>query len=277
MGGICQECTGSLRQSSGVMRGSKHGVTYQVQDLDAEAERERFEDAEVHADGTESSFHSHTSWRRRGCMLRSSTKPYWRRHTLHCLVLCSILFGVAAAYCLDGTGTNDIMTAVYVIVQIVTTVGYGDVPVQSQAIKVGMTFYVLFLIIVAGYVFNVFKEWVFSLEIERIKDAISREDQRGNRSHLLMQRAGLFFFLSIALGTLFYRLWEQCSCSYGYTWKTYTEARSLDGTLCPEYHTTPRLGWPDIDFKTCEEAGGFVKTWIDAFYMSVITHYCRFW
>jgi hypothetical protein len=60
----------------------------------------------------------------------------------------------------------------------------------------------------------------------------------------------LLFAVFVGFGTIFYALYEGCSCSYGVS--------KIDGCLDHEYYA-------------CVATGGAVKTWIDAFYMAMIT------
>lgn len=57
-------------------------------------------------------------------------------------------------------------------------------------------------------------------------------------------------------GTVFFKFHEACSCSYGHTW--------VGNESCPEL---PAL----VPFDVCVNSGGKVKSWVGAFYMSVVT------
>lgn len=63
--------------------------------------------------------------------------------------------------------------------------------------------------------------------------------------HLFASSAGFLFF--VVTGTVFYALVEPCSCSYG---------------------TTHVSGCVD---EYCDTTGGYQKTWVDSYYMAVIT------
>merc|ERR1712039_480112 len=62
--------------------------------------------------------------------------------------------------------------------------------------------------------------------------------------------SAFLFLSSIVFGTIFYKIVEPCNCSYG---------------------TTAVDGCDAQDFESCIHTGGFVKTWVNSFYMSVIT------
>jgi len=73
----------------------------------------------------------------------------------------------------------------------------------------------------------------------------------------------IFFVFFVAAGTYYYATYEKCSCSYGVT----RAPGCIDGVDV--------IGGTTVDGVTktdrCAATGGYVKTWTDAFYMSVIT------
>merc|ERR550514_687340 len=160
------------------------------------------------------------------------------------------------------------LTSLYVMTQIVTTVGYGDKTVTDDALKIFMTFYVMGCLVFLSYVINKYAERVLQKNDEIFRAEMARVEARlhsGGDSHrtwavkaisarmnacinCLMASGGFLFFL--IAGTCFYALFEGCTCSYG--------TSKVEGCI-----ESPR--------ELCYATGGHVKTWVDAYYMSVIT------
>ena len=90
-------------------------------------------------------------WGRRGLSIRADTDcirhPGW---TNLLLVLSYVMFGVAF---LTTQQNWQPVTALYVVVQIVTTIGYGDITVTNEE-KIFMTFYVLLGTVLVAKVVN---------------------------------------------------------------------------------------------------------------------------
>ena len=147
------------------------------------------------------------------------------------------------------------LTALYVVVQIVTTIGYGDITVTTEE-KVFMTFYVLLgTVLVAKIINDVGEEVLESASVRvdanlhRVEKYLSSSMEHGHCSaamHKLIA-ASLILLFFILLWVSFFAFYEDCSCSYGYT--------HVEG--CVE--------------EKCEETGGSTKSLIDATYMAVIT------
>jgi len=165
--------------------------------------------------------------------------------------------GIAAGMVFEGWS---VLTSFYVIVQIVTTIGYGDVTVHTEAGKLFMAVYVLVtLILIASFVTDALGTLVARNEdflrqrlrvIEAkvhpgIHDEAAAKAAYGKYNELFSSVA-LFIFYTV-LGTVFFWWYEDCSCSYGVS--------SIED--CHEHD--------------CVATGGATKTLIDAFYMSVIT------
>lgn len=165
--------------------------------------------------------------------------------------------GIAAGMIFEGWSA---LTSFYVIVQIVTTIGYGDVTVHTEQGKLFMALYVLVtLVLIASFVTDALATLVSKNEdflrkrlrvIEakvnsHIEDEAAARAAYGWHNDLLVS-VGLFAGY-VAFGTVFFWWYEDCSCSYGVS--------AIEE--CVEHK--------------CEETGGATKTIIDAFYMSVIT------
>jgi len=165
---------------------------------------------------------------------------------------------VISAHFIEGW---DMLTAGYVIVQIVTTVGFGDVTVTSQYMRFFCTIYVLVtLCFVAALMMDLMDQYMQSnaemvraslrsaeaAHMSSVHDAEEAKKAFGKYNAALA--SAVPFLIFVAGGTFFFRLFEPCVCSYG--------SRRIEGC---------------VDGPECSTTGGDVKTWIDAFYMSVIT------
>lgn len=153
------------------------------------------------------------------------------------------------------------VTSLYVMVQIVTTIGYGDIsmPASHYGMKVFISIYVFIgVVFVAALISNVMtdiierEEDLLRAQIRRLHaietgSGVEVPDGRSQARNKLIATF-ISFLLFVAFGTIFYATYEACSCSYGVS--------KIEGC---------------VEGPTCPETGGAVKTWIDAFYMSVIT------
>jgi len=154
------------------------------------------------------------------------------------------------------------LTAVYVIVQIVTTVGYGDITVSTEQGKFFMAFYVILTILILGAIVTDCVDSLLNKHADMLRKHIRKVHKlKGKESsssyfleilkefeHLIV--SAIVFGIFVAFGTIFYATYEKCTCSYGVT----AVKDCIDG----------------VD-EICAATGGYVKTYIDAFYMSVIT------
>jgi hypothetical protein len=81
-----------------------------------------------------------------------------RRFLIICLLLLTlVLGGVWSVRHIEGW---QIITSLYVVVQIVTTIGYGDFTVKSDSMKLFCAFYVLLIWVFGAYAFNHAFAWV---------------------------------------------------------------------------------------------------------------------
>lgn len=180
--------------------------------------------------------------------------PIWIRYpgwTNLVLVNFYCLFGVAF---LTTQQDWQPATALYVVVQIVTTIGYGDITVTDEE-KIFMTLYVLLgTVLVAKVVNDVSEELLASANAEidaslhRVERFLSgREVRKGcGRCHRLISATMIFLFF-VLLWVLFFRFYEDCTCSYGFT--------QIEGCVV----------------ERCAETGGNEKTLVDAVYMAMIS------
>jgi len=159
------------------------------------------------------------------------------------------------------------ITSCYVMVQIVTTIGYGDILVQNDAMKLWIACYVLLgVLILAGLVSNMAadilakQEKMLRQQFKRASRSLhitSDADPPSEFAKAVMKVAisAVIFLIFLGAGTIFYATYEACTCSYGLT--------AVEG--CVEHLDT----W--ISHEQCKSTGGQIKTWTDAFYMSVVT------
>jgi|Transcript_89667 hypothetical protein len=166
-----------------------------------------------------------------------------------------------------------VITSVYLMTQIITTIGYGDVVPHSNMGKIFTSFYALGTILYLGSLINLLVE---SIEKRMVAqgDADKLKNMQGPRDKTFLQRlqvtfgeieesvmasfgvwrsvvvSCIIFFFMVGVGTVFYATYEHCTCSYGID--------TIKGCV-------------DTSFTVCAATGGDVKTWTDSFYMCVIT------
>mmetsp|Transcript_9251 Transcript_9251/g.20569 ORF Transcript_9251/g.20569 Transcript_9251/m.20569 type:complete len:364 (+) Transcript_9251:117-1208(+) len=183
-----------------------------------------------------------------------------------CMKLTSILpvalfaIGVLALRYFEDWPT---LTCVYVIAQIVTTIGYGDFTVTGESAKTFLSVYVCVTLVVLAYCVNAYMgkvvEWhrdalrshLRSIEIWVDSDVSSPEQAATKYGRINEVLAISALFLTVLLGgAAFFRYYEHCSCSYG-----------LQGVP----------GCKETNYDTCVASGGFVKGWNGSIYMAIIT------
>lgn len=153
------------------------------------------------------------------------------------------------------------ITALYAIVQITTTVGYGDVTPTSAPMQLFVAAYSLALLLVVAHAATKFAESAVSSQVDALRRRLrsaevrllgeSEEDVRRRYSAFNQLVGSVLLMLAfVFFGTTFYRCYERCSCSYG--------------------HAILK-GCDDSSFEACERTGGHMQTWVSSFYMSVIT------
>merc|ERR1719171_2650471 len=124
-----------------------------------------------------------------------------------------------------------------------------------------MAFYVIFTILILGAIVTDCVDSMLQNNAAMLRKHIRKvHGMKSNQTrsyilellrefeHLIV--SAILFGIFVAFGTIFYATYEKCTCSYGVS--------HVNG--CIE-------STDDI----CAATGGYVKTWIDAFYMSVIT------
>jgi len=168
-----------------------------------------------------------------------------------------IIVGVAGVHLIEGW---QFLTSVYVIVQIVTTVGYGDFTVSNDKMKLFCAFYVILMLVFGAYAFNHVFDWVKNHSMDLPRKKIQALEHLWNcqgqgkgyvsEEYKELLTASFFAALAIAFGTIFYATYEGCTCSYG---KSHVEGCKIS------------------TYDECVATGGYIKTWVGAFYMSVIT------
>lgn len=177
------------------------------------------------------------------------------------LVFCWWLCGVIVMMICQG---ERFITASYVVMQIVTTIGYGDVPV-SHWMYWFFTIYVLVGIVIVANIINDFCDSLLDKRVDKLSasmrslqhrvrglesDDESEHDKAVSSAAFDLGAASLIFFVFVLFGVIFFALLESCSCSYGIT--------SIAGCNASSY---------DV----CVSTNGAAKSWADCVYMSVIT------
>mmetsp|Transcript_7987 Transcript_7987/g.14589 ORF Transcript_7987/g.14589 Transcript_7987/m.14589 type:complete len:390 (+) Transcript_7987:77-1246(+) len=202
------------------------------------------------------------------------------------MVVLLMAFGVISLKFIEGLS---VVTAVYVIVQMMTTVGYGDFTVNGDVPKLFCAFYAVLLLVFGAYAFDKVFDCMRNRTAEAMREGLRRDEKIGSSlpraltgevatphrelafkaqpssrhdedRSLLDGKVGescMKFLMASAIslsfvvfGTVFYATYERCTCSYGVS--------KVEGCK------------PD-PVEACIATGGYQKSWIASFYMSVIT------
>lgn len=188
-------------------------------------------------------------------------KRWWERHRL--LINLGIVFiyfviGVVFVKRAERWGT---LTSVYVIIQIITTIGYGDITVEQPSSEWFMIIYVFVGLMVCANIINEGIDRHLSNAAKAMRARLRRLEAYISRDipddEVAKERCGALNGVLVALsiyglfilaGTLFYAYYEACSCSYG--------ASHMEGCIKGDQ---------------CFATGGYRKNFRSALYMSVIT------
>lgn len=181
------------------------------------------------------------------------------------LTVVLLLVGIVLGMTLESW---DVVTAVYVLTQTVTTVGYGDVAPTHPAVRLYYSFLVLYVLATGTYVassqlYKSLGKAQHDLLHEKVLRATGhdsgRDENCGGESSGMCRPATPLGKLAVAtipailvvvFGTVFYAVFEACTCSYGKT--------RVPGCI-------------STDYASCAASGGWLKSWPAAFYMSIIT------
>eukprot|EP00928_Gymnodinium_smaydae_P030249 TRINITY_DN22540_c0_g4_i1.p1 TRINITY_DN22540_c0_g4~~TRINITY_DN22540_c0_g4_i1.p1 ORF type:complete len:371 (+),score=59.45 TRINITY_DN22540_c0_g4_i1:24-1136(+) len=158
-------------------------------------------------------------------------------------------------HCVDDEDRLDLVQALYLLVQIITSVGYGDVHVHTVRGKIFISFLVLFGLLFAAAAVTHFTEVVYNSSTNVLKEhmraglkmvqrcATAKPVQEPLSYKVKRLRSAVANFLGFLLaGTLFFALYDNCVC---------------EETFC--------------DRDACEDKGGQRRTLVDAFYLSIVT------
>lgn len=183
---------------------------------------------------------------------------YHSRLLVGSIVLVAI--GVAGGMAIEGWS---FLTSLYVIVQISTTIGYGDVTVDREWMQLFMTVYVLLSLLVVANFLNVLLNAVIERQRTAMLESLvklqvavhskihNKRDARrrlGKFNEVVV--SGILFVFAIVVGMVFFRIVERCTCSYG-----------VSGIR----------GCDNSSYEMCVSTGGHEHTFITTFYMAVIT------
>lgn len=138
------------------------------------------------------------------------------------LVVVYLAIGTIAEMKIQGSNFE---TAVYVVTQIITTIGYGDISVNDN-FRCFMTFYVIIgLVLIASIVTDYATRAVTAAQ-EGVRARMRDVEGKGNKKAIegMSEKTkalngfvvSLAIFLAfIFIGALFYYWYEPCTCSYG--------------------------------------------------------------
>lgn len=176
------------------------------------------------------------------------------------VILLVVAIGVVVLVLIAGWG---FVEALYVITQVFTTIGYGDFTVSTNALRLFMVFYCLVAVVLLAYMINLYVNTMVEKQADLIRvhlrslevyhdDEVDNEEQAKKKYGATNKfiATGLLFIICVIFGTVFYRLLEHCSCPSG-----------LQAVK----------GCNDDTYETCVATGGYTKSTVEAFYMSVIT------
>jgi potassium channel subfamily K len=155
-----------------------------------------------------------------------------------------------------------IMTSLYVITQIVTTVGYGDMTIHNPSSKIFISFYLMALMVLGSYYLNRFAQKLVDANQEKLEERLRRLRQGHHHLSIVtddvgrLVGSGVVFALMLLFGTVFYANYEACTCSYG---RAFVEG-------CKEPSWKDPKSW-----EVCKDTGGYVKGYTESWYMSVVT------
>jgi len=165
----------------------------------------------------------------------------------------------------DAYGDYETITSVYVLMQVLTTVGYGDVSVPEN-MHFALSVYCFLGLAIVAKVLNDFSSAILEGAYKRMQNRIAHVEALANEDIINAQEAEtrngkinklvvsfVLFLVFLFGGAIFYWVWEPCSCSYGVTAR---EGCREDG---------------DDPMDTCAKTGGQIKEFHHAFYMSMIT------
>jgi len=187
---------------------------------------------------------------------------------LAALCVAFVTTGVVAGMLIEGWKLS---TAIYFTVQVITTIGYGDITVTSDHMKFFCAVYVILMLMIAAYIINFIVDAIseknskfMTEQLHFIENAVIRLESGGSLDSKQASKVAKKHFkrydkvlaatasmvLVVLFGTIFFATYEACSCSYGV----------MRAENCI-----------DDSYQTCAKTGGFVKSWVSCFYMSVIT------
>lgn len=158
----------------------------------------------------------------------------------------------------------------YIICQLYTTVGYGDLTPKTNALKLYVSFYVISCLVVLAFSLSSVSSGI-AATTEQCQSMFFKSSTKAGCIAKMCglstpSRLNCFFFtlvfaVFVIFGMVFYMLEEPCSCSFGVT---------LAPPLPEAYRKLAPL-CDDSSYDRCVATGGYVLSWIDTFYMSVIT------
>jgi len=170
--------------------------------------------------------------------------------SLYATALLTVVLGVAVLHFVEGW---TLVSALYVIAQVVTTIGYGDITVTSDGMRLFMSFYTLWCLVLVAYALNTAVQNIVSRQMEQLKVRMTDVEEGHTESEIEAKErwealysvlcSGAIFLLHILLGTIVYGLIDR----------------------------TPADCELEANGKCHENSGSKAPNLIEAFYMSIIT------
>lgn len=160
-----------------------------------------------------------------------------------------LIVGIAVLAFTEGW---PVLTCAYVITQIVTTIGYGELHTKTTASKIFLALFAMAMLFVAAYTIGVFSDILLKRQSDVIRKYLRRLDSASvafsNDAEVKLLKAMASCMVFVISGTFMFHILEDCTCG-------------VEGLS----------GCRDPDYDTCVATGGYVKGFSDSFFMSVMT------
>lgn len=170
-----------------------------------------------------------------------------------------LLLGMVFLHLVEGW---ELLDSAYVLTQVITTVGYGDYTPSTSAAKLFMCFYAILILVAVSYFLNTRLRAGLDKSSDFIIDHLNRAEARVEgvdvrslreaRKLALLNQAFtgfLFFAVPVVVGAIAFRFLQGCTC---------------------DHDRASRFCVDDTNSE-CVDTGGYTPSWLDSFYMSVIT------
>mmetsp|Transcript_123758 Transcript_123758/g.214163 ORF Transcript_123758/g.214163 Transcript_123758/m.214163 type:complete len:350 (+) Transcript_123758:82-1131(+) len=161
-------------------------------------------------------------------------------------------------------GEFDLIDSANLILQISTTIGYGDITPTplTDTVKLVLSFYCLLCLVFASKIISHLGEWYVSSRLDEMKNVMHKIEKKAGAATTRREAEAKYgkynrliicfiqWCLPVIFGTIFYGWWEACTCSFGVS--------RVEGCV-------------EDTYESCAETGGYKKSYVTCFYMSMMT------